>query len=71
MMASIHDRMPVILHRKDYERWLGDEEDPADFLVPFPSELMKMWPIGRAVGNVKNQGADIMDEVDPGPGTLL
>ncbi len=28
MMATIHDRMPVILHREDYERWLSPEPDP-------------------------------------------
>jgi putative SOS response-associated peptidase YedK len=28
MMATIHDRMPLILHREDYERWLSPEPDP-------------------------------------------
>lgn len=65
MMAQIHDRMPVILHRKDYERWIGEEEDPRDLLVPYPSELMKMWPVGAKVGNVRNDAADILDPVAP------
>lgn len=65
MMAKIHDRMPVILHEKDYQRWLGPETDPRDLLVPFPSELMTMWPIGRKVGNPRNDTADILDPVEP------
>lgn len=34
MMATIHNRMPVVLHRGDYERWLMDP-DPADLMKPF------------------------------------
>lgn len=65
MMSKIHDRMPVILDRADYERWLGEEPDPADLLKPFPSDRMKMWRIDRKVGNSKNDTADILDEVPP------
>lgn len=65
MMSAIHDRMPVILHREDYERWLSPEPDPRDLMVPFPSELMTMWPIGPAVGSPKNDRPDILDEIDP------
>lgn len=73
MVAAIHDRMPVILHRSDYQRWLDPEErDPRDLLKPFPAELMKMWPIGRKVGNPRNNTPDILDEVPPdGEGTLI
>ncbi len=39
MIATIHDRMPVILHPEDYTRWLSDlEPDPHDLLKPFPSD---------------------------------
>lgn len=65
MMASIHDRMPVILHREDYERWLSPEPDPDDLMKPFPASQMKMSPIGRKVGSPKNDTPDILDEIDP------
>lgn len=61
MMSRIHDRMPVILHEKDYKRWLSDEEDPADLMKPFDSELMTMWPIGSKVGSPKYNEPDILD----------
>ncbi len=67
MMATIHDRMPVILHRDDYNRWLSAEPDPNDLLKPFPAELMKMWPIDRKVGSPRNDTADIIEEIDPDP----
>lgn len=73
LMATIHDRMPVILDPADYGRWLSpDERDPRDLLKPFPAERMKMWPIGRKVGNFRNNTPDILDEAPPeGEGTLL
>ncbi|MBB3455072.1 putative SOS response-associated peptidase YedK [Rhizobium sp. BK313] len=64
MMAQIHDRMPVILHPEDYERWLSPEPDPYDLMRPFPSELMTMWPIGKNVGSPKNNTPDILDPID-------
>ena len=64
MMATIHNRMPVILGPADYSRWLMDE-DPRDLLKPFPAELMTMWPINRKVGSPKNDTADILDREEP------
>ncbi len=61
LMAMIHDRMPVIIDPKDYERWLSPEPDPYDLLKPFPAENMKMWPIGKKVGSPKNNTPDILD----------
>lgn len=45
LVATIHDRMPVILPGKDYERWLDHDEPerpPIDLLRPFPAEHMRM-----------------------------
>jgi putative SOS response-associated peptidase YedK len=56
--APIHDRMPVIVDPANYGKWLGEE--PADpmrllmMLKPFPAEQMECYPVGAAVGNVKN-----------------
>ena len=74
LLATIHDRMPVILHEKDYARWLGEEADPRDVMVPFPSELMKIWPVSTRVNKAGNEGADLLDAVeieDHEPGKLL
>jgi putative SOS response-associated peptidase YedK len=60
---SIHDRMPVILHRQDYERWLAPTEPsqlPIDLLRPFPAEEMKAWKVGSAVGNVRNNSPELL-----------
>ncbi|GAA2849231.1 putative SOS response-associated peptidase YedK [Aminobacter aminovorans] len=64
LMATIHDRMPVILAPADYARWIGPEADPADLMKPFPSELMTMWKIGRKVGSPRNDTPDILDPIE-------
>jgi putative SOS response-associated peptidase YedK len=57
MVERVHDRMPVILARKDYERWLeptAAERLPVDLLRPFPAEEMSAWRVSDRVGNVRN-----------------
>jgi putative SOS response-associated peptidase YedK len=45
LVSTIHDRMAVIVPPMAYDRWLSKAEpDPRDLLVPFPAELMRMWP---------------------------
>jgi len=65
IIAPLHNRMPVILGEEDWPEWLGEEPsaDPASLLKPFPSERLTMWPVSKAVGNVKNQGAEIAEPI--------
>jgi len=63
LMASIHDRMPVILRPRDYDRWLDrepSEQPPLDLLRPLPSDEMEMRPANPAVGNVRNNGPEML-----------
>ena len=42
LLASIHDRMPVVIAERDYDRWL-DAGDPAtDLLEPFADEALQV-----------------------------
>lgn len=63
-MAELHDRIPVILAESDWPKWLGEEpvteEALLSLLKPCPSEVLKIWPAGAAVGNVKNNGAELV-----------
>jgi putative SOS response-associated peptidase YedK len=57
LTAPIHNRMPVILAPRDYERWLapGDPAQlPIDLLRSRPAEEMTTWKVGTEVGNVRN-----------------
>jgi hypothetical protein len=64
MMATIHDRMPVILHRNDYARWLSTEPDPADLMKPFPAALMSQWPVARRLNNDKRGGPETIAAIE-------
>ena len=42
-MESIHTRKPLILHAKDYDRWMSrdeTEQPPVDLLRPFEADAM-------------------------------
>ena len=65
LVGQIHDRMPVILPPNAYARWLANiEPDPRDLLVPFPSELMKIWPIGTRVNKPENDTPSILEPIE-------
>lgn len=61
-MAEVHNRMPVILGPEAFEGWLsgkgGDE-----LLKPCPSAWLRMWPVSKAVGNVRNQSSELVEPV--------
>jgi putative SOS response-associated peptidase YedK len=50
LVATIHDRMPAILDKENFPRWFGDEADPRDLLVPYPSDRLAVKAIGRRSG---------------------
>ena len=59
----MHPRMPVILESRDYDRWLdrGESERlPLDLLRPFDAAAMETNPANLKVGNVRNNGEEMM-----------
>lgn len=65
---KIHDRMPVILDPRDYNRWMdpGDpDRPPIDLLRPYPAEKMRAWPVDNRVGNVRNNDPLLLRERPP------
>ena len=70
-MARIHDRMPLVLPASEWGTWL-DPSVPgsavASLLVPTPPDLLRaleIRPIGPAVGNVRNDSAELIEPVEP------
>jgi hypothetical protein len=57
---DVHDRMPLILRREDFDRWLGIEPDSSDLLRPFAADAMTMWPISTRVNSPRNDDADLL-----------
>lgn len=62
----VHNRMPAILRRKDYAEWLDREQidrPPMHLLIPFDAELMRLQEAHPKVGNVRNQGPEMLDSL--------
>ncbi|WP_296809802.1 SOS response-associated peptidase [Thiocapsa sp.] len=65
-VQPLHDRMPVILAPEVVDVWLDRTADPArlsQVLRPCPEERLAMYPVARAVGNVRNEGAELIAAV--------
>jgi putative SOS response-associated peptidase YedK len=66
LVASIHDRMPVILPEEKVDIWLDpgchNEEVLKDLLVPYPSEGMEMYRVSR---RVNSPGFDSAENITP------
>jgi putative SOS response-associated peptidase YedK len=63
LMAGIHNRMPVILPKDSWGLWLDPASEVGEvqpLLIPYPDELMAAHPVGSAVGNVRNQGPELI-----------
>ena len=66
-LASVHDRMPVILGEENWAAWLGEqvanENELTALLKPFTPGRLTSWKVGKAVGNVQNQGEELIASI--------
>lgn len=61
-IASVHDRMPVILPKEAEETWLaGDAKAALALLAPYAAET-RLRAVGPAVGNSRNEGPECLDD---------
>ena len=67
LVRGIHDRMPVILPRGDYQAWLdADNEDTEGLLAMLTPASPDHWiafPVSRAVNNARNDRPGLLDPV--------
>jgi putative SOS response-associated peptidase YedK len=63
----IHNRQPVVLEQGNWDHWLdpevSDPEELEPLLVPTIEGTLVRHPVGREVGNVRNQGPGLMDAI--------
>jgi putative SOS response-associated peptidase YedK len=67
-MVDIHDRRPVTLSPEQAREWLdpGTPKEHAEQIVLLqgePTEAFEWYPVDRAVGNVRNQGRELIESV--------
>jgi putative SOS response-associated peptidase YedK len=65
LVRPVHDRMPVILARDDYERWLDPAVRDAAALVPllrpYPAEAMSATPVSAFVNSPAHDGPQCIE----------
>ncbi len=74
-LAEIHDRMPLVVAEKDWDRWLDPDAPPDDELLAGPPDVrgIRMREISTLVNNVRNNGPELIEPAEPQPeqATLL
>ena len=66
LVASIHDRMPVMLRESEEETWLSAETDPGRFLhetTPYPADEMEAYPVSRLVNSARNNSPELIQRL--------
>ena len=62
-VATIHDRMPVIIEPQHYDRWLdcnsGRENEVLDLLAPLPKGRMTTMSINPKLNDPRAEGPDL------------
>jgi putative SOS response-associated peptidase YedK len=68
-LLEIHDRMPLLLPKTAWSRWLDPGVgDPTDLLVPWDEasgEHLELRPVATSVNSVDNNGPDLINFVEP------
>ena len=74
LLATIHNRMPVILGGELHDLWLDENArttDLKDLLVPFDATEMKSHAVSYDVNDVKVDHADVLRPVTPNIGVTM
>jgi putative SOS response-associated peptidase YedK len=74
-MASLHDRMPVILDDEAWRLWLDtdvrDEGLLASLLLPAPDNLLELTAVSTLVNNANNEGPALLEPPSGEPAESL
>lgn len=69
LCRPIHDRMPLILSPEAWPLWLGEEEVAPQGLLMLlkvcPDDLIRVYPVDPAVGNVRNDVPTLLNANGP------
>jgi putative SOS response-associated peptidase YedK len=64
-MAPIHDRMPVILARDQFDGWLdcrsGTATEAMQLMVPAPDALLEIIPVSPKLNPVRAEGPEVQE----------
>src|SRR5947199_9353371 len=65
LMRPLHDRMPVILSKENFDLWLDPKMEDAErlqsLLVPYAGQDFEAFPVSRAVNSPANDVAECIE----------
>lgn len=66
-LAEIHDRMPLVVDEKDWDRWLDPDEPAATELLAAPPDIrgIAIREVSTLVNNVRNNGPQLIEPAPP------
>ncbi len=76
-VGRIHDRMPVVIHERDWKAWLdpelGERSTVEGLMQPALSAPLDAFPVSVRVNNVRNNGPELIEALpveEAIPGTV-
>ncbi len=64
LVGQIQDRMPVIVERENRPLWHGEVDgDLATQLRPAAEGVLRFWQEDKKIGNVRNDGPELIEPV--------
>jgi putative SOS response-associated peptidase YedK len=67
LMRPIHERMPVIIPKRDEDKWLNPNTEDQGHLLkllrPYPAEEMEAYPVSKRVNSPKNNTAACIEKL--------
>jgi putative SOS response-associated peptidase YedK len=66
-LAEIHDRMPLMVDERDWDRWLDPDSPLDDDLLAVRADLshLEIREISTLVNNVRNNGPELIEPAEP------
>lgn len=68
VMSAVHDRMPVILDRVNYDLWLDpgmkNVDALSEMLKPYDARMMQRYPVSTRLNEVQNDDAECAEPIE-------
>ncbi len=75
LVGTVHDRMPVILPKEHWDKWLDVEgasvSDVLPLLTPYPADTMTVRPVSQRLNKVSADDASLLTPEPPVQGSLF
>ena len=69
--GRVHDRMPMVIQQGAWDAWLDPRRTDPDaalaLLQVTDADQLAIYPVGAAVGNVRNNGPELVEPLPEAP----